>query len=355
VLSGLPWDIRVAVWDRAFVGVRSWFRREGLKEVSTPVRVGAPAIEPFIEPLAAPPGFLATSPELSMKRLLCRGSGSIFQVAHVFRGAEVGRRHAEEFHMIEWYRVAAQGDATAAFSAIRADVEGLVESVRAEIEGLDLPRSLVQIPGQIARWEEVDGPLHLAETLGVEPSRLNSGHAIAEALVRLRAQCAVGDAEACSPLAPVSDATVHLAQWTELFSLWSDGVFDPWLREKAAKSTHPSALHLIGFPAALAALAEIREGVGMRFESYVGDLELANGYLELRDPVEQHQRFVRANGLREMYGRTPLPLDRGFLADLGRGEGLPPSAGAALGLERLLMHVCGSESIDDITLAVGGP
>src|SRR5688572_26170454 len=99
----LAWERRVAVWDAALFAVRQQLRGAGLREVSTPVRIAAPAIEPYIDPIAAPPGFLATSPELAMKRLLCRGSGPIFQLSHVFRRSERGDRHSEEFHLLEWY------------------------------------------------------------------------------------------------------------------------------------------------------------------------------------------------------------------------------------------------------------
>jgi elongation factor P--beta-lysine ligase len=119
----LPYARRVAVWDAALAVVRAHLREQGLREVSTPVRVVAPAIEPYIDPIAAPPGFLATSPELAMKRLLARGSGPIFQVSHVFRQAERGDRHREEFHLLEWYRLGGE------LRALEADVEALVAAV----------------------------------------------------------------------------------------------------------------------------------------------------------------------------------------------------------------------------------
>ena len=95
----LPIARRVVVWDAALAAVRAYLRSAGLLEVSTPIRVTAPAIEPYIDPIAAPPGYLATSPELAMKRLLVRGSGSIFQLSHVFRQAERGDRHLSLIHI----------------------------------------------------------------------------------------------------------------------------------------------------------------------------------------------------------------------------------------------------------------
>ncbi|HET6585052.1 MAG TPA: hypothetical protein VFG69_16460, partial [Nannocystaceae bacterium] len=92
--AGLSWPVRVAAWDAALAAVRAALRGRGLREVTTPVRVAEPAPEPWIEPVAAPPGFLSTSPELAMKRMLCRGAGAIFEIAHVLRGAERRYVHA---------------------------------------------------------------------------------------------------------------------------------------------------------------------------------------------------------------------------------------------------------------------
>ena len=120
--------MRVELWDAALEAVRATLRQGGLREVSTPCRVEAVAIEPWIEPIPAGHGagakWLATSPELAMKTLLARGSGSIFQIAHVFRAAEVGAHHSEEFHLIEWYRTPGE------LLDVMADVEALVASVR---------------------------------------------------------------------------------------------------------------------------------------------------------------------------------------------------------------------------------
>ena len=330
-MTALPWAARVDLWDRGLAAVRAYLRAEGMREVSTPVRVAAPAIEPFIEPIAAPPGYLATSPELAMKRLLCRGSGSIFQIAHVFRRAEIGARHSEEFHLIEWYRV------EAALAEGRRDVEALVAAV-IEVAGGEGPR----------RWES-HGILDVVdETLGV---RLR-GDEEAGVLAELAAARGL-------PLVAVGlddhDLEVRrLAAWTAFLSEWSDRHLDPWLLARAERG-----IHLGDFPPALAALAELVEvgdgpRVAARFESFVGGVELANGYQELRDAGDQRRRFVAVAGLRRALGLPPLALDQAFLGDL-EGRGLPRAAGVALGLDRLLMLAVGASSLADISLALGAP
>ncbi|MEZ4381735.1 MAG: amino acid--tRNA ligase-related protein [Nannocystaceae bacterium] len=325
---GLPWPARVALWDRALGAVRDRLRAAGMREVSTPVRVAAVAIEPFIEPLTAPPGYLATSPELAMKRLLCRGSGSIFQISHVFRAAELGDRHAEEFHLVEWYRVDDE------LAAARADVEALVDVV------------LAAAGRPAVSWSTFAILDVVAATLGRELR----GDEDAEALVRVAASV---DLELRDPGLAARDPDVRrLAAWTAFFSEWSDRDLDPWLRDRGG------GVHLCDFPPALAALAEVRDVGGARlaarFESYVDGVELANGYQELRDPAEQAARFAAVSGLRDAHQLPALPIDERFLGDL-RGFGLPRCAGVALGLDRLLMIAAAAERLSDISLALGSP
>ncbi len=331
----LPFERRVAVWDAVLTAVRGHLRGQGLREVSTPVRVLAPAIEPYIEPIAAPPGFLATSPELAMKRLLCRGSGPIFQLSHVFRQAERGDRHSEEFHLLEWYRVDTE------LAALERDVEAIVATVFAAAGATSsAPRAwrrdsffevFAATAGVGLRGDEDDGQLR--ERL---PAELRE---------------AVWDGRP-GPLLSTDPEVRSLAAWTGLFGVWSDRHLDPWLLAQA-----DVGVHLGEFPGALAALSRRSEqggrAVAHRVESYVGGVELANGYLELREADEQRARFLAVNALREALGAPRLPLDEAFLDELAGSPGLPACVGVALGLDRLVMLACGRARLSDVTLALG--
>jgi len=102
-------------------------------------------------------------------------------------------------------------------------------------------------------------------------------------------------------------------------------------------------------PAPLAALARTRPGdplTALRFEAYVGGIELANAFFELTDPVEQRARFEHDQATRRARGRAVYPIDDKLLAALA--EGLPPSAGIALGFDRLVMLATGAPVIDDV-------
>lgn len=331
----LPWERRVAVWDAALFAVRAHLRGAGLREVSTPVRVAAPAIEPYIDPIAAPPGFLATSPELAMKRLLCRGSGPIFQLSHVFRQAERGDRHSEEFHLLEWYRLGALAE-------VEADVEAIVAAVFAAADNPE---------GAPRRWVRVGFFDVFAATTGVA-LRGDEDDAELRAVLGPRLRAAVWD-DRPGPLAHPELEVRSLAAWTALFSAWSDAFLDTWLSGQVGVG-----VHLGEFPAALAALSRIDRQDGRalarRVECHVAGVELANGYLELRDAAEQRRRFAGVNALRVALAQPALPLDEGFLAEL-TAPGLPACTGMALGLDRLIMLACGRDRLEDVGLALGAP
>ncbi len=314
---------RVQAWDRALQAVRSYFRGQGLHEVLTPVRLPAVAIEPYIEPVRADGGVLATSPELPMKQLLCGGAPDVFQVAPVHRAAESGRLHAEGFHLIEWYRRDVDE------RAMQADVEALIASTFGAF-GRAKPGS----------WTRHGFLALLRETAGV----VLRGDEDAEAL-----QAAVPASWRVDVPATMPASAHTLYAWSALLTSWSDVALDPWLAAQAG------GVHIVDYPPPLAALAQVgsaRVDAGVaahRFESYVGGVELSNGYHELRDPAEQRERFATVAALRAGHGLAPLPEPIAFLAALEQ-PGLPACAGAALGFERLLMLACGETELSAVAL-----
>lgn len=339
----LEWPLRVRVWDAALAAVRAYFRASGVREVSTAVRVDEVALEPWIEPIRSDDRLLITSPELAMKRLLARGSGSVFQIAHVFRRAERGARHSEEFHLIEWYRE--RGDDLDPLAPMMRDVEQLAASVFAAV-ATELGERAIGAPKY---WERVNLLALMGETLGCELAGDEPAEAIETHLQRVRAEAGVGlDAHVGTPSDP---ALARLLAWTELFSLWSDVVLDPWLRARGGGEGGGRGVHVHGFPASLAALARLDASgrVGARFESHLGAVELANGYHELRDAAQQRRRFELVAAMRAHHGQAPLPMPEAFLAEL---EGLPECAGVALGLDRLLALACGCERLDEVALGL---
>lgn len=327
----LTLEERTDLWDAVLVTVRGYFQREGLREVSTPVRVEANAVEPFIEPFPAGPWQLQTSPELAMKRIL--GTRSIYQIAHCFRGGEWGPQHREEFHLIEWYRVERD------LAALTRDIEVLLQAAaNAASVALGEPCPAPR------RWRRI-GWLDLFETqMAVTLRGDEEAGELQEPLAVLRGELGLE-----APRIAHEDAEVaQLAAWVELFSLWSDARLDPWLLENSVQD----GVHLVGFPKPLAALSRVQGPLALRFESYFRGAELANAYNELRDAREQTLRFRTVNRMRERLGQAPLPICSHFLEHL-RALRLPECVGAAMGLERLISSVCCRAHLSEIEVCDG--
>ncbi len=282
--------------------VRAWFTREGLLEVQTPVLSHAAVSDPALEsiraqPAGGPPLFLHTSPEYAMKRLLAAGVGDCWQVGPVFRDGESGRLHNPEFTMIEWYRTGFD------VAKLQHDVDQLL---RAALAGL---RELA--PARCLSYREA-----LLATCGLD--------------WRGADRAGIAAVLAAHGITPGGAADWDRDTWLDLLM---GTVVGPRLG-------HDAPTFVRDYPASQAALARLRDDgdgwpVGERFELYVDGIELANGFHELCDPVEQRQRFERDLQQRQQRGAPLPPLDERLLAALAAG--LPDCAGVALGFDRLVM------------------
>jgi len=304
---------------RALAALRSFFDGRGFVEVETPLLVPSPGLEIHLEAVPAGAGYLITSPEYQMKRLLAAGFERVYQVCKCFRANERGPHHAGEFTMVEWYRGYAELD------AIAADVEALVADVCRAASGRAVAR---------AGGREID----------VSPPwpRLT----VREAMRRWAGVEVAGDEPAAALAAVVRAAGIEVAA----DAAWDDAFFAAFLaRVEPAIAALDRPLILEAWPAPLAALARRTDEdprIAHRFEAYVGGLELANAFGELTDPVEQRARFEEDLRIRAARGKARYPIDEKLLAALD--EGLPPSAGVALGFDRLVMLATGAASIDQV-------
>lgn len=291
--------------------VREFFKVRGVLEVETPLLARHGVSDRNIEGVAArwplaladspAEGWLQTSPEYHMKRLLAAGSGSIYQVFRAFRGNESGRRHNPEFSLLEWYRV-----------------------------GFDHHRLMDEVEELVCGYLGCLTPQRISyrdlfhHYLQIDPFTCTS-----QEIVR----CAQREANL-----ETDDLTRDQAL-DALISL----VIEPQLAE--APPTF-----VFGFPASQAALARVerKDGIlqGHRFELYVQGVELCNGYWELADAREQGRRFAEDNRERAGAGLDERPADPFLLAALEAG--LPECAGVALGLDRLLMLREGAQRLEDV-------
>lgn len=289
--------------------VRGFFAAREVLEVETPVLAKHGVTDANLDGVAAEVsaagrtgGWLQTSPEYHMKRLLAAGSGSIYQTSKVFRNGERGRRHNPEFSMLEWYRVGYDD------TALMAEVADLV------CGWLGCARPVqVSYRDAMLAWAKVD-PFEASDQ-------------------DLRRCC---------------------EQWLEpnqVAELDRDGCLDLLMSfsvEPNLGRDRPE--FIVGYPASQAALARVSEVdghlVAHRFELYIDGLELCNGYWELVDSAEQRGRFEADNRLRQQSGKPEMALDEFFLDAVEAG--LPDCAGVALGLDRLLMLKLGAQDIAQV-------
>jgi len=285
--------------------VRDFFRQRDVLEVETPLLGQAASTDLHLASLSvdAENKFLQTSPEFAMKRLLAAGSGPIYQICKAFREGEAGRRHNPEFTMLEWYRPGFD------HFQLMTEVGALVCLLLGE-------RPVRQLSYRAA-FEQV---------LGIDP------HGCHEKILAQLAQQYTGYVAANDD------------NRDTLLDLLMSQVIEPTLGRG-------ELTFIYDYPASQCALAKLAvdaEGVQVaeRFELYVDGVELGNGYHELTDGEEQLRRFNADLHNRADNNLPAVPVDQRLVAALD--SGLPDCAGIAMGLDRLLMLMAGSDSIRQV-------
>jgi len=290
--------------------IRDYFAEQQVLEVETPVLTVAGVTDPHIDSFVVhdPSAgskvsgfFLQTSPEYAMKRLLAAGSGPIYQIAKVFRAGESGRRHSPEFTLLEWYRPGF-------------DHHKLMDEVE------ELLARLLSLESRAVRITYRD---LFQQYLGIDPLQADISelrHGATKNGIRFNDP---GDER----------------------DIWLELLFSHVIEPRLSTLAHMVFVH--DYPASQAALARVNEqGQAERFELYLDGVELANGYHELMDPLEQRRRFERDNHRRRALGKAEMPVDDGLLRALDHG--LPDCAGVALGLDRLLMCAADADSLEQV-------
>ncbi|MEO8018487.1 MAG: EF-P lysine aminoacylase EpmA [Pseudomonadota bacterium] len=295
---------------RALRATREFFEARQVLEVETPAMVNAPVSDVNLGSVSVhvpgrdAPMFLHTSPEYAMKRLLAAGSGDIYQICRVYRGAERGRQHNPEFTMLEWYRLG--------FT-----LEDLMREVA------DLTRELLgaaQMPVEFVSYREA-----LRRHAGFDPLDAD-----------------ITELQSAARALGFSADHARAAPRDELLDLIVGAQVGPALGASTLTFLHR-------YPASQAALARLDSGdprVALRFELYHRGVELANGYHELASGAEQRRRFAADQELRLARGLPTFALDSRLLSALD--SGLPDCAGVALGFDRVLMLATDATTIDEV-------
>jgi lysyl-tRNA synthetase class 2 len=276
--------------------IRLFFINNDFLEVETSLRIPSPAPEEHIEAITSGDWFLQTSPELCMKRLLAAGYPRIFQISKCFRAAERGRKHLPEFTMLEWY-------------AAGFDYHQLMDQCEALLIAAFKDRGR----NQDVVWQN---------------KKIN----IASPWEKIT----------------VADAFFRYAPITLNEALVQDKFDEIMVESIEPRLGLERPTFIYDYPAKLAALAKIKMNdptVAERFELYIGGLELANGFSELADASEQRQRFEEALKLRSAKNWARYEMPEKFLQSL---DALPPCAGIALGIDRLVMIITDTANIDEV-------
>lgn len=338
-----PWWDRAAHADRKpFLAarslikavVRNWFLSQGFTEVEPGCLQVSPGNEAHLHAfktelvgtdLAAHPLYLHTSPELACKKLLAAGEEKIFTLGPAFRNRERGALHAPEFTMLEWYR------ANEPYEAVMDDAAALLKLAAEAIDN-----RFVSFHGVTANPR-------------AEPERLTVAQAFSRyAGIDLLASLSDGDyatGKDRDRLAAMAEAAGVTARsddtWSDIFAKVLTALIEPRLG-----NGQPTLL--TEYPAVEAALAQRTPHdprVAERFELYCCGVELANGFGELTDPVEQRKRLEAEMTKKEWRYGERYPLDEDFLAALAH---MPPASGCALGFDRLVMLASGATRIDQV-------
>lgn len=287
-----------ALHKRAIIlqAIRQFFIDRGYLEVETPHRIPAPAPESHIDAIPSGDWFLHTSPELCMKRLLAAGYKKIFQVCRCWREGERGNLHIPEFTLLEWYR------ANIDHQDLMEECEALIQFVAFQIGSGEKINYRGEEIHLTSPWERITVK---------EAFKRFTGISVREALDK------------------------------NLFDEVMVQGIEPRLGVKK-----PTFIY--DYPSERGALARLKKddpALAERFELYIGGLELANAFFELTDAEEQRRRFFSEEAYRRSMNKRPYPMPDKFLKEL---EEMPPSAGIALGVDRLAMVFLDVRSIDEV-------
>lgn len=297
----------------------SFFQDHGFDYLKTPSLVVCPGTEPALEVFATQLKlesksqnlFLATSPEIHLKKALIGGFTNIYEITTSFRNGEITDRHQPEFQILEWYR------AHSNLQDIQQDLIDLIEYLHKQ---LSVFQASLKKPKQIKRTSVAElFQTHLHFTLTPET-----------------------DFNALAQLCEQKSYRFHPSdQIDDLFFWLMNTHIEPHL--------NPDDLTFVElYPPYQAALATLtKSGWANRFEAYWQGYELCNAFQELNDESTQRARALEDLQKKKKLGKTPINLDEEFLANISR---LPPSAGVALGLERLFMSLAGLQEISECTL-----
>ncbi len=298
--------------------IRDFFWSQDFLEMETPHMVKVAGQEPYLSPFETNvidergevyKAHLITSPEYSLKKIVSAGFPRIFEITKCFRNREqFGFLHNPEFTMLEWYRI--DGD----YSVLMDDIDKLLKFLYDHVGGLvtfDLP---IQRLSMREAWENYCG-LSLDDLLTVSTLK----------------QCSIERG--------------YAIQENEQFESLFNRIFLNEIEPNLGVAT-PTIVY--DYPAEMASLSRLKSSdarYAERCELYIKGIEIANGFSELTDGVEQSKRLLEERELRRQLGNSVYDIDDDFVDAV---SSLPPCTGIALGIDRLVMVLLGTQRIEDV-------
>jgi lysyl-tRNA synthetase class 2 len=303
--------------------VRQFFISKDFLEVETPMMhpiVGGATAKPFETHHNAldMPLYLRIAPELYLKRLVIGGMERVFEVNRNFRNEGLSTRHNPEFTMIEWYN--AYNDYHGLMDQIEEMICGISEKVNGSLKvnfrdkEVDLTRP----------WKRVTMNDAITTMTDVTPDQ-------------------IADRDAAA--ATAKKYGIHVDK------NWGKGKIVMEIFEELCEHNLFNPTFIIDYPKEVSPLAKSKADdpeTTERFELFVGGFELANGFNELNDPMDQKERFEKQVAAKEAGDEEAGMMDLDYIRALEYG--LPPTAGAGLGIDRLVMLMTDSQSIRDVIL-----
>ncbi len=307
---------------------RHFFKDRGFLEIESPLLTPFPTLDNNIfsietglesESGRRKPMYLHTSPEHAMKKLLAAGAEKIFYLGKVFRNRELTRLHNPEFTLCEWYRTEAD------YTDIMQDTEELIyflckkllksSTFKYQDDAVDISLPFDKQPVNDLFKKNIEIDLEHATDISSFKKLINDKGFLSDR----------------------SDT------WEDIYFK----LFFNYIEEELGKE---KAIFVTDYPSRMALMAKLKANNPLwveRAELYISGLELANGYTELTDPQEQRERFLEEQKKKQMEGFN-YPIDEELIDALQ--SGLPPCAGMALGMDRLIMLFLDKTDIEDVLL-----
>jgi lysyl-tRNA synthetase class 2 len=302
---------------RIVSAIRAYLDGEGFIEVETPILqplYGGAMARPFTTHHNALDRdfYLRIATELYLKRLIVGGLERVYELAKDFRNEGISYKHNPEFTMLEWY------EAYADYEDVMRRVEELLPRV-AEAAGYEGEIDFTPPYRRVTLRDAIH------EKTGIDVLELRDRDALAAAIA-----------------ASGSDIPTDGLTWPELV----DDLFS-----KVVEPTLVQPTFVIDFPKEISPLAKDHRsepGLVERFEAFAGGMELANAFSELNDPDEQRARFEAQQRFAAEGHEEAMPLDEAYLQALE--QGLPPTGGIGIGIDRLVMLLTGKRTIREVVL-----